>query len=107
MIKDVLNDQGDWKSVNDYIHRQRPVFYELTALKNAIGDYISEFKNKCERAYVDCIRDNKPVISNFNVYGWIVHKKAKGCSHFYKLLCAYDKNNGWAAPCNGMERDLV
>ena len=41
MIKDILNDLGDWKSVNDYIHGQQPVFYELTALKNALGDYIS------------------------------------------------------------------
>ena len=27
-------------------------------------------------------------------------KKAKGCSHF-------NKNDGWAAPCNGMERDIT
>ena len=35
-----------------------------------------------------------------------MHKKAKGCSHFYKLLSAHNKNDGWEAPCNGMERDL-
>ena len=32
MIKDVLNNQGDWKSVKVYIHGQRPLFYKLTSV---------------------------------------------------------------------------
>ena len=27
----------------------------------------------------------------------VVNKKAKGCSHFYKLLCANDKTDGFSA----------
>ena len=69
-----MNGIGDWKSTDDYTHGQGPVFFELTALKNAIGDYISEYKNRCDKAYVE----NKPVISNYNIYGRIVFKKAKG-----------------------------
>ena len=87
MIKDVLKCIGDWKTTEDYPHGQRPVFFELTALKNAIGVYISEYKNRCGKAYVDCIREIKPAISNYNIYGRIVYKNAKGCSHFYKLVC--------------------
>ena len=34
MIKDVLNNAGDWKMTSDFPIGQRPVFYELTALKN-------------------------------------------------------------------------
>ena len=56
---------------------------------------------------MDCVREIKPTISNHNIYGRIVYKKEKGCSHFYKFLCANDKNDGLAAPCNGMERDLT
>ena len=78
MIKDVLNSAGDWKMTSDYPIGQRPVFYELTALKNAIGERISEYKNKCGRAYVDCVREIKPMISNYNIYGRIVYKKEKG-----------------------------
>ena len=85
----------------------RNLFYELSVLKNAINEYISECKYKCGRTYADCIRGIKPFISNYNIYGRIVHKKAKGCSYFYKLLCAQDKNDEWVAPCNGMEKDLV
>ena len=82
-------------------------FYELIALENAIEDFIFEYKNKCGKAYVECVREIKPMISNYYIHGIIVYKKEKGCSHFYKLLCANDKNDGWVAPCNGMEKDLT
>ena len=56
---------------------------------------------------MECIRGIKPNIGVFNIYGRIVHKKAKGCSYFYKLLCAHDKQDGWENPCNKMENDLT
>ena len=102
MIKDVLNSAGDWKTMNDFPTGQRPVFYELIALENAIEDYISEYKNKCGKGFVDYVREIKPTISNYNIYGRIVNEKVKGCSHFYKLLCTIG-----AAPCNRTERDLT
>ena len=67
MIKDVLNCIRDWKTTDDYPHGQRPVFFELASLKNAIGEYISEQENRCGKAYVDCIREIKPVMSNYNI----------------------------------------
>ena len=56
---------------------------------------------------MESIRDVRPSISNYIIYGRIVHKKTRGCAHFYKLLSMHDKNVGWDAPCNCMERDLV
>ena len=56
---------------------------------------------------MECTRGIKPNIGMFNIYGRIVHKKAKGCSHFYKLLCAHDKKDGWDSPCYKMENDLT
>ena len=106
MIKDVLNNMGDWKMTSDFTHGQKPVFYELCALKNAISDYISQSQYICDRMHVECLREIQPTLSNYNIYGRMVHKKVEGCSHFYKLLSAYDKNDGWESPCNGMERDL-
>ena len=49
----------------------------------------------------------KPSIGIYNIYGRIVYRKAKGCSHFYKMLCAHDKKDGWEGPCNRMENDLT
>ena len=42
-----------------------------------------------------------------NAYGGIVHKKAKDCSNFYKLLSFHDKNYGCDGACCSMERDLT
>ena len=49
MIKDVLNDLGDWKQTNDYTKRQKPAFFELSALNNTIGEYISQSQYICGR----------------------------------------------------------
>ena len=56
---------------------------------------------------MECIRGIKPSIGVFNIYGRIVHKKAKGCSHFYELLSTHDRSDGWESPCNKMESDLT
>ena len=107
MIKDVLNSSGDWRMTSEYPIGQRPVFYELIALEKATRGNISEHLHKCGKAYMDCVREIKPIIRNYNMYGKIVNKKVKGCSHFYKLLCANDKTDGWVASCNRTERDLT
>ena len=46
MIKDILTHHGDWKDVNDYHTAQKPAFFELSALKQAIDNYIAEYKYK-------------------------------------------------------------
>ena len=77
MIKDVLNNWGDWKQSNGYTDGQKPVFFfELSALNNAIGEYISQSQYICGRTHMESIRDIKPSISNYNIYGRIVNKKA-------------------------------
>ena len=95
MIKDVLNSAGDWRMTSEYPLGQRPVFYELIALEKATRGNISEHLNKCGKAYLDCVREIKPIISNYNIYGRIVNKKVKGCSHFYKLLQMIRPMVGW------------
>ena len=107
MIKDILTHHGDWKEVNDYNTTQRPAFFELSALKRAIGDHIEEHKYQGGNNYMECIRGIKPNIGIFNIYGRIVHKKAKGCSHYYDLLSTHDRSDGWEGPCNKMESDLT
>ena len=54
---------------------------------------------------MECIRGIKPNIGVFNIHGRIVHKKVKGCSHFYEL--SHDRSDGWDGPCNKMESDLT
>ena len=77
MIKDILTHHGEWKEIKDFNNMQKPAFFELSALKNAISDYIEEYKYQCGNNYMDCIRGIKPNIGVFNMYGHIVHKKQK------------------------------
>ena len=72
-----------------------------------IEDYIDEYKYRCGDNYTECIKGIKPSIGIYNIYGRIVYRKAKGCSHLYKMLCAHDKKDGWEGPCNRMENDLT
>ena len=60
MMKDILTHHGDWKEVNDYNTTQKPAFFELSAIKQAIGDYIEEYNYQC-------IRGIKPNIGVFNI----------------------------------------
>ena len=40
------------KEVEDYTTRQKPSFFELSALKRAIGDPIEEYKYGCGNNYI-------------------------------------------------------
>ena len=61
----------------------------------------------CGKTRAECFREIKPQIENMNAYGRIVHKKAKGCSNFYKLLSFNDKKDGWDSNSRSMEQDLT
>ena len=86
---------------------QKPASFELNALKLAIDNYISEYKYRCGNDYSECIRNITPGIGVYNIYGRIVHKRAKGCSYFYELLSINEKKDGWASPCIKMENDIM
>ena len=43
----------------------------------------------------------------YNVYGRIVFRKGKGCAHFYKLLNATKRHNGWRTARNSMEKESL
>ena len=44
MIKDIMTYQGDWRDIGDYNTIQKPISFELAAIKDAIEDYIDEYK---------------------------------------------------------------
>ena len=69
MIKDILSYQGDLKEIKDYNMVQRPAFFELSAIHNAIGEYIEEYKYRYMDNYMECIKGIKPCIGIFNIYG--------------------------------------
>ena len=107
MIRDILDHQGDLKESKSYNTLQKPILFELIAIHNAIGEYIDEYKYRCADNFAECIRGIGPCIGIYNIYGRIVHKKAKGCYYFYKILSTHDRKDGWESACNRMESDLT
>ena len=59
----------------------------------------------CGKTREGCLRVIGAESGNFNAYGRIIHKKARGCSTFYKLLSYEDKKDGWDSASRSMERD--
>ena len=97
MIKDILDHHGDLIESENFNTIQKPISFKLSDIHNAIGEYIDEYKYRCADNYMECIRGIRRSIGIFNIYGRIVHKKAKGCSHFYKMLSTHDKRwVGWS-----------
>ena len=82
-------------------------FFEIIAIENALGDFTTCCQNDCGKTREGCLRVIGTEIGNFNSYGKIVHKKARGCSTFYKLLSYKDKKDGWDSVSRSMERDLT
>ena len=105
MICNLLKSDGNWKTEEFFPTGQKPISFELAALKNAMKTKIEQLRNNCVKNYEECLVGIKPEISNYNIYGRILFKRAKGCSYFYKLLCVSDKRDGGENPCNSMERD--
>ena len=54
---------------------------------------------------MDCIREVKPVISNYNIYGQIVYKKQNVVN--ISIDFCVQMMRSMVAPCNGMKRDLT
>ena len=106
MVCNLLKNDGDLKTDEFFPTGQKPISFELAALKNAIKTKVEQFGNNCGINYEKCLVGIKPKISNYNIYGRIVFKRAKGCSYFYKLLCVNNKSDGWENPCKSMEIDL-
>ena len=44
MINGILTHHGDWKKVNDYNTTQKTPCFKLSAIKQAIGNHIEEYK---------------------------------------------------------------
>ena len=66
---------------------KKPLEMELLALKNSIEEKLTRlrvraFGNRPELG----IRELRPALNLFNIYGRIVFKKRKGCAHYYKFL---------------------
>ena len=60
---------------------------ELNALKNGIQEKLARLRMRAFGDRLDLgIRELRPALNLFNIYGRIVFEKRKGCAHYYRLL---------------------
>ena len=72
-----------------------------------MGEFTASCQYLCGKTRAECYRDIEPQIGNMNAYGKIIHRKAEGCSKFYKLLSFHDKKDGCDGACCSMECDMT
>ena len=106
-FNDILDENENLKKIEEYPLVKRPVFYENSAIENTFGEFITQCQYLSGKTSVECFIDNKHQKGNMNAQGRIVHRKAKGCSSFYKLLSFHDKKDVWESACCSMECDLT
>ena len=49
----------------------------------------------------------RETVELYNIYGRIFTKKPKGCSHYYKILNANSKKDGWVQANIKLEAELT
>ena len=66
---------------------KKPLEMDLNASKNAIKEKLARSRVRAFGDRPDLgIRECRPALNLFNIYGRIVFKKRKGCAHYYILL---------------------
>ena len=93
-LNDILNSDSNFKKIEDYPSYKKASFFKNIAIENAVGDFMTCCQYTCSKTREGCLRVIGAESRNFNAYGRIVHKKARGCSIFYKLLSYEDKKDG-------------
>ena len=94
-----------WK-LEDIITSARPLRMESEANKMAITkkNYI---KTYCRADFEKLLLTIEPQISIYNVYGSVIFKRFKGCTHYYERLNSSKKHHCWTTACNSLENETL
>ena len=86
-IHQILEKDSEIKNVQSMPEGKKPLPMELKALRIATKDKFDRLRVRAFGIEGELnVWELKPAPGNFNIYGRIVFKKRKGCSHYYKLL---------------------
>ena len=86
-VHQILRKDGKIKNAQSMPEGRKPLLMEIKALRLATEDKLDRLRVRAFGIESELnVRELRPAPDNFNIYGRIVLKKRKGCSHFYKLL---------------------
>ena len=90
-INILLNNKGCIKNINEFYGPKKPVSFELFELNKTLKSFLES--SLCEERGLEggWLNKMRQKIGNFNLYGRIVTRKAKGCSFFMNYLVLISK----------------
>ena len=97
---------GYFRKLDEIAEDKRPLEFEYKELRKTLTDFLDTYSggrlwaNSCKLGITS---DN---VRSYNIYGRLVTKRKKGCSHFYSLLNVNAKRDGWVRCGIKLENDL-
>ena len=107
MINVLLNVNAKVKESNEFYGQRKPVGFEIYELKMTLNNFLGSFLDDgrgLEGGWLTKVRDT---IELYNIYGKTITKKPKGCSHYYNLLNANSRKDGWVDANTKLEAELT
>ena len=89
-----MADTGRFKSIENITNIRKPLEFEYREIRRTLTDFTSIYSGGRLGANSAKLGINSDRAGNFNVYGRLITKRKKGCSHYYGLLNANAKKDG-------------
>ena len=81
-INTLLNSKGCIKNINEFFGPKKPVSFELNELNKTLKSFLESSLGEERGMEGGWLIKMRQKIGNFNLYGRIVTRKARGCSFF-------------------------
>ena len=105
-LNDIVDKSGKFKRLEDITDIKKPLEFEYREIRRTLTDFTSIYSGGRLGANSAKLGINNDSAGTFNVYGRLITKRKKGCSHYYSLLNANAKKDGWVRCGLKLEDDL-
>ena len=102
----IIDANGYFREIGNISEERRPLKFEYNELKKTLTDFVEIYSggrlgaNSCKLGMTN--RNTE----GYNIYGRLITKRKKGCSHYYSLLNIDAKRDGWVRCGIKLEDDL-
>ena len=81
MINALLDTYDKIKEIDHFLDNKCPLNFELEEIKITVSDYVESASGKVQGLKSGWLSKTRRTIHLYNIYGRIITKKNKGCSH--------------------------
>merc|ERR1711888_560015 len=105
-LNDIIDKNGNFKRLEDISEDRKPLEFEYKELRRTLTDFIDIYSGGRLGANSAKLGVTNDSAGAYNVYGRLITKRKKGCSHYYGLLNVNSKRDGWVRCGIKLEDDL-